>query len=93
MKWNTETWSNSDGETLELVRAGEDGGAYVDGSRRDVKENDLYVHSGSDTVGVYSVNEDQLRNDGWTPDDQPSDQSSDQSDSSTPRKRSLPKNG
>lgn len=71
MKWNDEKWSDNDNHELTLVRAAEDGAVVVDGAGRDVKEGDLFVHSGSDTVGVYSVNEDDLRNDGFTPDGEP----------------------
>lgn len=69
--WKHETWSDSDGKTVDLVRAESDGTVIVDGGRRDVHEGDAFVHSGSDTVGVYSVNEDDLRKSGFSPDDEP----------------------
>lgn len=102
MKWNHETWSGPEAGSVTLVRAGEDGAVVVDGASRDVHEGDLFVHSGSDTVGVYSVNEDDLRNDGLTPDDgsEPADSNSDDDGDGgdaddgqkpTPQKRTVPR--
>jgi hypothetical protein len=72
MKFSEETWSNDD-HKVDLVRAEEDGTVYVDHGRRDVKEGDYLIPSGSDTVGYYSVDVDQLKADGFTSDvdDQP----------------------
>lgn len=102
MKWNEETWSGETGPVT-LVRAAEDGAVVVDGASRDVQDGDLFVHSGSDTVGVYSVNEDDLRKDGLTPDNGEPDTSADDADHDdgdgdnaddqkpTPQKRSVPR--
>lgn len=67
MKFSEETWSNND-HHVDLVRAEEDGTVYVDHGRRDVKEGDYLIPSGSDTVGYYSVDVDQLKEDGFTSD-------------------------
>lgn len=69
MKWNDEIWKDNDGYELVLVRAGEGGGVIVNGNRREVSEGDLYAPSGSDSVGVYTVNEDDLRGAGFNPPD------------------------
>lgn len=80
MKWNDEKWTG-DGHEVSLVRAAEDGAVVVDGSGRDVNKGDLFVPSGSDTVGVYSVNEDDLRASGLTPDGEPAPESEPANDS------------
>lgn len=85
MKWNDEKWTG-EGHEVTLVRAAEDGAVVVDGTGRDVKEGDLFIHSGSDTVGVYSVNEDDLRSSGLSPeggtttDTEPADDTDNDSD-------------
>lgn len=67
MKFSEETWSNDD-HSVDLVKAEEDGLVYVDHARQDVKEGTYLIPSGSDTVGFYSVDADQLKKDGFKPD-------------------------
>lgn len=66
-RYETEEWTDKDGNPFEVQRATEDHSTYVDGGYADVKEGDRLLYSGSDSVGYYSFDADAYKSDGATP--------------------------
>lgn len=70
-RYETEEWTDKDGNPFTVHRAVEDHSTYVNGGYADVKEGDRLLYSGSDSVGYYTFDADAYKSDGATP---PSDE-------------------